>query len=178
MQLYKILSILLSYPNQELIEHLTELEQSIGGLKGASEADQEILHEFLNTLKDCSLTELQADYVQTFDLTADHSLHLTHHLYEEQDRARGPTLVNLIDYFKSTGLELKCKELPDYLPLLLEYASTLEDELSARVFLRETSPACATIADKLEEAGSPYAPLLRLVERHGHMAESKSAVCI
>jgi Nitrate reductase delta subunit len=57
--------------------------------------------------------------------------------------------------------------LPDYLPLLLEYISTLEDELSAREFLRQSAPVSEIVAQNLEKIDSPYAPLLRIVERHG-----------
>jgi nitrate reductase delta subunit len=105
--------------------------------------------------------------VQTFDLTPDNTLHLTHHLFEEQDRNRGPSLIHLSEFFKSSGYEPVENELPDYLPLLLEYVSTLEDSLSARFFLRELNPAVVAIAENLEKISSPYAPLLRLIERHG-----------
>jgi nitrate reductase molybdenum cofactor assembly chaperone NarJ/NarW len=171
MRLYKVLSILLDYPDRELVGHLDELAQVIKHLEEVSEEERQTLQDFLKTLGGRPLTDLQSDYVQTFDLlTPDNTLHLTHHLFDEQDRARGPTLVKLVDYFKRAGLELDRHELPDHLPLLLEYASILEDGASARTFLRETSAAVAVIAENLEKIASPYAPLLRIVEQHGQRA--------
>jgi nitrate reductase molybdenum cofactor assembly chaperone NarJ/NarW len=175
MRFYKVLSVLLDYPDRELFEHLDELSQVIKHLEEVSEEERQTLRDFLKTLGGQPLTDLQSDYVQTFDLTPDNTLHLTHHLFDEQDRARGPTLVKLIDYFKHAGLELDRHELPDHLPLLLEYASTLEDGASVRTFLREISAAVAVIAENLEKIGSPYAPLLRIVEQHGQRAAVATA---
>jgi nitrate reductase molybdenum cofactor assembly chaperone len=167
MRLYKLLSVLLQYPTQELCAHWQEIERLIPTLDNASEEDQQALQAFMVWARGLSLTQWQAAYVQTFDLTPDNALYLTHHLFEEQDRTRGPTLVKLSEYFKRAGYEIGSGELPDYLPLLLEYISTLEDELSAREFLRQSAPVSEIVAQNLEKIDSPYAPLLRIVERHG-----------
>jgi nitrate reductase delta subunit len=173
--LYKVLSLLLQYPDAELINHLDEIQAVVAACESASPEDRRIVTDFLNTLRSERLMDLQADYVQTFDLTPDNTLHLTNHLFDEQDRARGPALVNLAEYFKRGGLEPAAHELPDYLPLLLEYVSTLDDQMSAQAFLQQMSAAVATIAENLEKVGSHYAPLLRLVERHGLVMEQKTA---
>ena len=173
--LYKVLSLLLQYPDAELLGNLDEIQAVVAALEATSPEDRRTVIDFLDSLRARPLMDLQADYVQTFDLTPDNTLHLTNHLFDEQDRARGPALVNLAEYFKRAGLELAQHELPDYLPLLLEYVSTLEDQMSVRGFLQQTSAAVATIAENLEKLGSHYAPLLRLVERHGLVAEQKTA---
>lgn len=177
MRLYKMLSVLLTYPDQEFWYHLDKIESLVTELEATPE-DKEALSGFLHNLRGRSLIELQEDYVQTFDLTPDNTLHLTHHLFEEQDRNRGPTLIHLSEYFKSSGYELVENELPDYLPLLLEYVSTLEDRISARFFLRETNPAVAIIAENLEKTSSPYASLLRIVERHGQTASLANVAAV
>ncbi|MHB1705519.1 MAG: hypothetical protein ACYCSH_05625, partial [Acidithiobacillus sp.] len=66
--------------------------------------------------------------------------------------------------------EVVSNELPDYLPLILEYASTLDDD-EARIFLGSAAHAIETLADNLEKAESPYAILVRFVERRGRLAE-------
>ena len=104
-------------------------------------------------------------------MTAENSLYLTYHLFDEQDRERGPALIELAELYKSTGIEIGDGELPDYLPLILEYVSTMNDEASAHAFLQQTSQAAGIIATNLEKNESPYAPLVRIVERHGHVAE-------
>jgi nitrate reductase delta subunit len=173
--LYKILSLLLQYPDAELLGHFDEIRATVMRLDMANADDRCIIIEFLNKLGARPLLDLQADYVQTFDLTPDNTLHLTNHLFDEQDRARGPALVNLAEYFKRSGLELAEHELPDYLPLLLEYASTLDDPLSVQAFLQQMRAAVRTLSENLEKTKSYYAPLLRLVERHGQVMEQRTA---
>ena len=171
MRLYKILSILLEYPSGELEEHWHDIEACIDSLDHASDADKIALHAFIDWAKSLALLTLQANYVKTFDQSPENALYLTHHLFEEQDRERGPTLVELADYYKSQGFEIESNELPDYLPLILEYVSTLDDETQARLFLKQSAEACEIVAANLESVHSPYAPLVRIVERHGRLAE-------
>jgi len=65
------------------------------------------------------------------------------YLFEEQDRARGPALVKLSEFFQAQGYTIDAGELPDYLPLLLEYVSTLPDEQGARQFLHQAVEVAA-----------------------------------
>jgi nitrate reductase delta subunit len=171
MRLYKLLSVLLEYSTQELCEHFAEIEQVIPTLDQASDEDKQALRNFTAWARSLPLTEWQALYVKTFDLTPDNALYLTHHLFEEQDRGRGPTLVRLSEYFRTQGYEVGNGELPDYLPLLLEYVSTLPDASKAQRFLQQSAHVAAIVAQNLESIESPYAPLLRIVERHGKLSE-------
>ena len=84
------------------------------------------------------------NYVQTFDMTPEHDLHLTHHLFGD-DRGRGPALIDLSEHYKGMGLELEKGEIPDYLPLILEFVSTL-DEMQARVFLGDAAKVLKVLA--------------------------------
>ncbi|SHE23751.1 nitrate reductase molybdenum cofactor assembly chaperone [methanotrophic endosymbiont of Bathymodiolus puteoserpentis (Logatchev)] len=93
------------------------------------------------------------------------------YLFDEQDRDRGPALIELAELYKSTGFEIGDGELPDYLPLILEYVSTMDDKQSAHTFLQQTAQAVGIISANLEKHASPYAPLVRIVERHGHLEE-------
>lgn len=170
MLLYKILSVLLEYPTKELVDHWEDIEQALT-LDHAADEDQRALSAFIAWAQHLSLTEFQGHYVKTFDLTPDNALYLTHHLFEEQGRDRGPALVSLSEYYKSEGFEIDGGELPDYLPLILEYVSTLKDAMSARAFLGQSAHVCALLAENLEKIESPYAPLLRIVERHGRLAK-------
>ncbi|MFH0351283.1 MAG: nitrate reductase molybdenum cofactor assembly chaperone [Chromatiales bacterium] len=172
MQIYKLLSVLLEYPNAELREHLAETAQMIGTLEHATPEDQQALLDFIAWAQSLPFTELQEHYVKTFDLTPDNALYLTHHLFEEQDRARGPALVRLSEYFQAQGFAIEKGELPDYLPLLLEYVSTLPDAQNARQFLHQAVEVAALLARNLENMESPYALLLHIVERQGQLAEA------
>ena len=179
--LYRILAKLLDYPDEVLAGVLWEVRMR------ARSGDEFLAHErqtietFVDYLESLSLTESQAAYVMTFDMVPEHSLHLTHHLFGD-DKNRGPALIDLTEFYKDYGLELAVSregegesnehaaneaavnELPDYLPLVLEFASQLDPD-EARVFLSQWSKVLGQLATNLEEAGSPYAPLVRLVEQ-------------
>jgi nitrate reductase delta subunit len=179
---YKLISKLLDYPDAELIAAIPELREEINHGSGRSfeAAEWLVLDRFLNHLSGLDATEAQAAYVQTFDLTPEHALHLTHHLFGD-DKNRGPALIDLTEFYKQYGLEMrtadatkaandelvddgKSNELPDYLPLILEFAALLEEE-EAHMFLSQWAKVLNVLAKNLEEAGSPYAPLIRLVEQ-------------
>ena len=162
MQIYKLLSVLLEYPDQELIDHLPEIPDRLAQCVDIDEAEQAALCEFIDYLASRPLTELQASYVQTFDMTAEQSLHLTHHLFGE-DKNRGPALIDLGEMYKDYGVEVVTNELPDYLPLILEFAAYLDDN-EAMVFLSDANKVLKVLADNLKNAGSPYAGLLSIVE--------------
>ena len=162
MRLFKVLSVLLEYPDADLITHLHEIEAEIDRAVDLDESERHALKRFLSYLQAKSLTELQAAYVQTFDLTAEHSLHLTHHLFGD-DKNRGPALIDLGELYKDYGVEVTSNEPPDYLPLVLEFAAYLDDG-EASVFLSDANKVIGALAENLKQAASPYAPLLSIVE--------------
>ncbi len=172
MMLYKIASALLEYPDQELKSALPEIT-SLLYVNEISAEERSTLKRFLQWLDAQDVTDLQASYVTTFDMNPEHSLHLTHHLFGD-DRGRGPALIDLSEYYRGYGLEADAKELPDYLPLILEFASTLE-EIEAKVFLGQTVKVLTQLAANLETAESPYAPLIRLIEKRGQLAPVSGA---
>ncbi len=178
---YRLLSKLLDYPDAALMAALPELRDGIR--QGFEAAEWIVLERFMRELGDQDLTEAQAAYVQTFDLTPEHALHLTHHLFGD-DKNRGPALIDLTEFYKEYGFELVTREgaanddseevsneLPDFLPVVLEFAAQLDGE-EARVFLSQWSKVLGQLAGNLEEAGSPYAPLVRLVEQRSLLVKA------
>jgi nitrate reductase delta subunit len=170
-QVYKILSILLQYPTQESLDHWDEIKALVPKLDHIQEQDKQAIVAFMQWTDSLLLTEQETVYVKTFDFTPEHALYLTHHLFDEQDRDRGPALVNLSEYFQQQGFEISDNELPDYLPLVLEYVSTLDSILDVRLFLQQSAHVAEIVATNLEKIDSPYAPLLRIVERHGRLVK-------
>ena len=166
-QIYKVLAVLLEYPKKDLVDNWDEMQQLVSELPNLAQEDKTKLTDFITWASGLSLTKIQASYVDNFDMTAENSLYLTYHLFDEQDRERGPALIELTELYKSTGFEISDGELPDYLPLILEYVSTMDDAESARAFLKQTAQAADIIASNLEKNTSPYAPLVRIVEHHG-----------
>lgn len=170
MRIYNIMARLLDYPKAELMENLSVIIDALNEDSDISDQERDDLKQLVSWMKMHDLTGLQQDYVQTFDMVPEHDLHLTHHLFGD-DRGRGPALIDLSEHFKAAGLEVADKEIPDFLPLILEYVSTLDD-LQARVFLADAKKVLTVIADNLEKAESPYARLLRIVENRGHLAQA------
>ena len=181
MRLFKLLSVLLDYPSDALLAELRQAvaEAGPGGARDLvfdldrqqvfSQEERLAIALFLEDLLAQEATELQARYVQTFDLTAEHSLHLTHHIFGEE-KTRGPALIDLTEYLKGYGFAHDEKELPDYLPLLLEFVSELRED-EARVFLGDAGKVLKVIADNLEKSGSDYAPLIRIIDNHGSLVK-------
>ena len=173
MDLFKLLAVLLDYPSEETIEDVRAL---IGGRdirKYLGELDRELrftrgergaIAAFIERMLSLAPGMQQEEYVRTFDLTPEHSLHLTHHIFGEE-KTRGPALIDLSEYYKAYGIEHDAHELPDYLPLMLEFVSLLQAD-EACIFLADVAKVLTALANNLEKAKSPYAPLLRVVENH------------
>lgn len=179
MRLFKLLSILLDYPSDEMLDSLRSEVSEAGQARDLvdeldtgrvfSAEERQGIGQFIDTLLAEEPTIAQARYVQTFDLTAEHSLHLTHHIFGEE-KTRGPALIDLTEYLKSYGFTHDEKELPDFLPLLLEFVSEL-DEDEAKVFLGDAGKVLKVIADNLEKSGSEYARLIRIIDNHGSLVK-------
>jgi nitrate reductase molybdenum cofactor assembly chaperone NarJ/NarW len=168
MKIYKLLSVLMEYPNQELIEHISELQVAMSQVD-ADTTELEVLQSFINYLQTQTLTELQADYVKTFDMVPEHSLHLTHHLFGD-DKNRGPALIDLGELYKDYGVEVVTNELPDYLPLILEFTAYLDDN-EATVFLSDAKKVLSVLTENLAKVESPYAALVSIVENRATLSK-------
>lgn len=164
MQIYKILSLLLEYPDLELLDNLPEIRALSDKSADLDAAEKAAMRKFFDYLASKPLIDLQSDYVKTFDFTPEHSLHLTHHMFDDDsDRNRGPALIDLGEMFKEYGVKTVTNELPDYLPLILEFVAYL-DENEATVFLSDAGKVLSLLADNLAKAESPYAAPLSIVK--------------
>lgn len=170
LKIYKILSVLIDYPSDELLANLEQVKSVLDEPQCANNQERKILHEHIEWMQNQQALELQALYVNTFDMVDEHTLHLTHHLLGD-DRERGSALIDLQEFYKNTGWQAVENELPDYLPMILEYASNL-DEMGARVFLRDAVDAISILAGNLEKTTSPYAMLVRLVENRANVLDA------
>lgn len=171
MRLLTILSILLDYPDEELKTHLPDLESLIDHDDSITPRERDGMCRVLRWMRNSDLISLQQHYVQIFDLAQGNTLHLTYHTHGD-DRNRGPALIDLIEHYRAHGVEIPDRELPDYLPLVLEYAA-MQDPMARRMFLHKFSSALASLGDSLEAADTPYASLLRMVESQARLVDSK-----
>jgi nitrate reductase delta subunit len=153
---YKLLSVLLRYPDARLVEARAELREAIEGLPDT--AARRSLLEFGRYLDAAAAGDLARAYVETFDLHRRTSLYLTYYVHGDT-RKRGMALLRLKRLYAAAGLAAATGELPDYLPLMLEFAALAPDGLGVTL-LREHRPSLELLRRGLDEAGSPYAHLL------------------
>ncbi|MGB6241694.1 MAG: nitrate reductase molybdenum cofactor assembly chaperone [Castellaniella sp.] len=150
MPVFSVLSALLSYPEQDWLDALPELSAA---LPTPVRARLDPLFTFLESYDD--LIDLQEDYVATFDRRAAHSLHLFEHVHGES-RDRGQAMVDLQQEYRKHGLEPASTELPDYVPLFLEFLGQIPPQ-AAEELLGDAIHVLARLGDKLGESDSPYA---------------------
>lgn len=162
MQSFKVFAVLLNYPQEDWLAVLPELEAVLAAESAVNGGARAALSPLLEALRKSPLIHLQEEYVATFDRNPSHSLHLYEHIHGES-RERGPALVSLMEEYGKRGLEIAEAELPDYLPLFLEFLSLLP-QAQALDFLGEAVHVIAAVGRKLADSGSPYALVMRQLE--------------
>lgn len=167
----KALSRLLLYPEaalQDAAPHLAEALVADGRLDASSRLG---LMPLLRSLAGEDLYDLQEAYVSLFDRTRRLSLHLFEHVHGES-RDRGQAMVDLAALYAQGGLAIDANELPDFLPLFLEFAAT-RPQAEAGALLGDVDHILATLEERLGERGSLYAAVLTAV-RHLAGAEAEA----
>ncbi len=157
--LLKLLSLCLAYPDAQVLEALPEMEAAAAGL-GDPRARERLSH-FMTLLKAQSLLKLQEHYTAVFDMNPAASLNLTYHLMGDSEE-RGRTLAELLEVYRQAGFEPAVNELPDFLPLLLEFIAAAPQAETHAPILRCLA-AVPALADRLKESGSMYAVPLELL---------------
>jgi nitrate reductase molybdenum cofactor assembly chaperone NarJ/NarW len=158
-QTLKLCSVLLCYPDDELVAARGEL--ATAAAQATPPAAAHGLARFCAWWGAQPALSLQQHYVETFDLDRRCGLYLT--FYGEGDkRARGTALLRLKRMYRAAGLPLEGSELPDFLPVMLEFAADAPDG-KGLVVLREHRPALQLLRSSLHEYGTPYAAVLDAV---------------
>ncbi len=156
---YKLCSLALQYPDEELIAARDELAAVAAEL--AHEPPAASLRQFFSWFTSTSPLELAKGYVQTFDLDKHSALYVT--FYSAGDRRdRGLVLLRLKKLYRAAGLPLEGSELPDYLPVMLEFAAAAPPA-QGELVLSEHRAAIELVRLSLSEQHSPYAHVLDAV---------------
>lgn len=165
MSTLKVLAALLHYPDEVLQGAAAELATALDadGLLGG--ARRLAVHRFIERLRASDLLEFQAEYVETFDRGRSRSLYIYEHLHGES-RDRGQAMVELKHLYHAHGFAIRGPELPDYLPLFLEFLSTLPLE-EALGWLEQVGEVLQLLHARLAGRASPYAALLEPLARLG-----------
>lgn len=155
----KMVSHLLQYPDELLQQSGATLSQLVEELPPSRA--RKILTEFLNYMRQRPLIPWQEEYSQHFDLNPATCLNLTYHRFGD-GKARGAALADLRRLYLQAGYLPMTTELPDYLPLVLEFLSICPQE-SYSWLVQEYQPQIENLAQQLDQAGTPYADLLSVV---------------
>lgn len=151
---YRALSRLLSYPEAQLQNEAQLCVDVIGGEGLVPERIVSSLGQLAREIAASDLYAAQAAYVDLFDRTRSVSLHLYEHVHGES-RERGPAMVGLIELYRTHGLEMEVSDLPDYLPVFLEFLSIMPDDQAASL-IGEAVHVLEAIEERLKTRGSPY----------------------
>jgi nitrate reductase delta subunit len=167
----RVLARLLSYPDAELRGHLGDLSAALHSEQALGTTRLAELDALLKSMRVRDPIELEADYVQLFDRGRSTSLHLFEHVHGDS-RDRGPAMIDLAQTYEKAGLYLAEGELPDYLPVVLEFVST-QPAREARAFLGEMTHILNAIFSALVKRESAYASVLgALLEIAGEKAQA------
>lgn len=156
---FRALSALLSYPTAPMRQALPEIAQAICDSEIVNPRERRDLLDLIDELGRDDLLAAEERYVDLFDRGRALSLHLFEHLHGES-RDRGEAMVELKHIYERAGFELSARELPDYLPVLLEYLSCC-DLAEARTMLADCAHILTVIGRSLVARRSRYAAVLQ-----------------
>jgi nitrate reductase delta subunit len=151
----RVLARLIGYPGAELRGNLAALRDALHGERALSPQRLAELDALIASLERAAPLDSEADYVQLFDRGRATSLHLFEHVHGDS-RDRGPAMIDLAQTYEKAGLFLADGELPDFLPVVLEFAST-QPPREACAFLAEITHIFNALFAALQQRGSAYA---------------------
>jgi nitrate reductase delta subunit len=170
----KLLSILLHYPDPEMLKALGQIRRAVGKDRFLGGAEKARLIGFVDSFKGPDLIEIQERYSTLFDQGKALSLHMFEHVHGES-RERGQAMVDLLRMYESSGFVLAASELPDYIPLFLEFAAHQERH-DAIMLLKDVLPVLNIIRTRLEERKSAYQAIFdALIALTGEVPEVSTA---
>jgi nitrate reductase delta subunit len=147
----KAIALMLHYPDQDLLDHLADLQLITDAEIGFKPTRLDPLYQYLGN---ADLYLLEENYVALFDRGRGTSLYLFEHVHGES-RDRGQAMVDLLTMYGESGFDLSTTELPDYLPAFLEYLSLLPADKSKQL-LMEVTHLVRNIGANLAKRGSHY----------------------
>jgi len=158
MKTLRALAALLSYPSAELVAAADEIRRVIDGDVVLPAAERAALHRLIDDLSNGDLYDLQERYGLLFDRTRALSLHLFEHIHGES-RDRGQAMVDLLKLYEESCYTPTTSELPDFLPLFLEYVSTRPPKAAVEL-LGQPANVIAALKERLAKRSSPYAAVM------------------
>jgi nitrate reductase molybdenum cofactor assembly chaperone NarJ/NarW len=167
----RVLARLLAYPDTTLRNDIVDMRVALRSEKSIVGSRLAEIDMLMNTLMNGNALDIEAAYVELFDRGRATSLHLFEHVHGDS-RDRGPAMIDLAQTYEKAGLFLGPDEMPDYLPVVLEFVST-QPPKEARAFLSEMAHIFNAIFNALQQRESAYASVLgALLELAGEKAHA------
>ncbi len=157
MIILKVISRLLDYPSAELFNAADEMVDAVNHSAEISPENRAKIVDFIQTLSARDLYDAQESYDLLFDRGRALSLLLFEHVHGES-RDRGQAMVDLINVYNSKGFDVDSSQLPDYLPLYLEFLSEQEDTF-AQEWLADICHLMTTLSERLIDRDCYYSVL-------------------
>lgn len=154
---YKLASVLLQYPTAALFVGLDQLDAAAAAM--SPRATARAFSRFLSWLRATPPNEVAQHYVETFDLRRRNALYLTYHRYGDT-RERGMAMLTFTGAYRAAGFQPCGDELPDYLPVVLDFAAL---HPRGETLLRAHRADLELIRRALAKAGTPYAHLVEAI---------------
>lgn len=159
MKTLKVMSALLTYPTAELQAAAVDLRRVLETENLLQRVHHDGVVALIGDLAERDLFDAQERYVLLFDRTRSLSLHLFEHVHGES-RDRGQAMVDLLQVYEAAGYAMTASELPDFLPLFLEFAST-RPIAEAFELVAQTSPVLTALGERLRKRRTPYEAIFR-----------------
>ena len=172
---YKLLSLLLDYPDQTVETVLDSAREEIRKENLIPSGLEQQLSCFLDNCASLTLSDWQMIYVQQFDYSRTVNLYLFDYVYGDS-RQRGQAMVDLKEMYARGGWQMVPDELPDYLPLFLEYLSTLSSGPEAVELLAPLAPILRKMEERLTEENNFYRYLFRVLLGLAESSREKASV--
>lgn len=161
MEILKVISLLMAYPEQTTVDNYELMREVIVADKNIDDSNKLLLTNFIDRLVKQDLLDVQEQYLDLFGRGSSTSLLLFEHVHG-QSRDRGQAMVDLLDRYQQKGFELSAKELPDYIPLFLEFLAHCETEQSLE-WLNEINHILAVLEERIHTRGSHYSDLMTVL---------------
>jgi nitrate reductase delta subunit len=158
MRTLRVLARLLCYPTAELRQAAPDLGAILAAEGALPAKHRAAVGALVDAIAGKTLFDAQEQYVALFDLGRGCSLHLFEHIYGDS-RERGQAMVALAGRYRAAGLAVSANELPDYLPLVLEYIS-VAPRAEAEALLAEIAHVIEALGARLAKRNSPYASVM------------------
>jgi nitrate reductase delta subunit len=167
----RVLARLLSYPNAALKSDLADMQSALHAEQALDKNRLKEIDALISHLAHGDPLDIEGEFVELFDRGHSTSLHLFEHVHGDS-RDRGPAMVDLTQTYEKAGLFLAPEELPDYLPVVLEFVST-QPPKEAKAFLAEMAHIFNAIFSALQQRETAYASVLgALIELSGEKAQA------